>query len=91
MILSGTPKNVTTGRSYSGDNRVRLSMAEASMGYPSPLWASYRQWAQINAQVRRGEHGTAIIYPSPTKSDSFKKGSVFNVAQVNLPPMYEFS
>ena len=89
MILSGTPKNVTTGRSYSGDNRVRLSMAEASMGYPSPLWASYRQWACIDAQVRLGERGTTIIHP--TKSDSFKKGSVFNVAQVNLPPMYEFS
>ena len=59
------------------------------MGYPSPLWASYRQWACIDAQVRLGERGTTIIHP--TKSDSFKKGSVFNVAQVNLPPMYEFS
>ena len=61
------------------------------MGYPSPLWASYTQWACIDAQVRLGERGTTIMYPSPSKSDSFKKGSVFNVAQVNLPPMYEFS
>ena len=86
MILSGTPKNVTTGRSYSGDNRVRLSMAEASMGYPSPLWASYRQWSScLDAQVRLGERGTTIMYPSRTKPDTFKKGSVFNVAQVDLP------
>jgi len=57
------------------------------------LWASYKQWQGIDAQVNAGEKGTAIVYASTftpkdaepdTKAIPFMKSSaVFNAAQVD--------
>jgi antirestriction protein ArdC len=57
------------------------------------LWASYKQWQGVDAQVRAGEKGTTIIYASTftprdaepdTASIPFIKSTkVFNAAQVD--------
>jgi len=90
---NGRPKNATTGRRYSGVNILLLGLSGASKGYPSGLWASYKQWQGIGAQVNAGEKGTAIVYASTftpkdaepdTKAIPFMKSSaVFNAAQVD--------
>jgi antirestriction protein ArdC len=90
---NGRPKNATTGRRYSGVNILLLGLSGASKGYPSGLWASYKQWQGVGAQVNVGEKGTAIVYASTftpkdaepdTKSIAFlKSSSVFNAAQVD--------
>jgi len=54
----GVPTNAVTQKPYQGINIVVLWSAALSAGYPSPLWATYKQWQTIGAQVRRGEKGT---------------------------------
>ena len=58
----GRPRNALTERAYRGVNAVAL-WAEASMaGYGSDHWASFKQWKGLGASVRRGEHGTVIVF-----------------------------
>jgi len=90
---NGRPKNATTGRRYSGVNILLLGLSGASKGYPSGLWASYKQWQGIGAQVNAGERGTTIVYASTftpkdaepdTKAIQFLKSTkVFNADQVD--------
>lgn len=70
---SGThrPANAITGRPYRGIN-VLLLWAEASRrGYQSGLWATYRQWHEAGARVRKGERSTLVLLwkPIPASND----------------------
>jgi len=59
--LTGAASNAVTGKSYQGFNWFLLSLYEAD-GMTGP-WATYKQWASIGAQVRKGEHGTQVLRP----------------------------
>lgn len=50
-----------TGEPYRGINVLVLWMAAAKKGCPSPRWLTYRQSAEMGAQVRRGETGTTVV------------------------------
>lgn len=50
-----------------GINVVALWAEGLERGYSSGVWASYRQWSAVGAQVRRGSQGTAIVVYKPTK------------------------
>ena len=52
------PINPTTGRRYKGINTLYLS----SQGYSDNRWLTYNQATAINAQVNKGERGTAVQY-----------------------------
>lgn len=56
------PKNVTTGNFYKGINILGLWANARAKGYNSDLWATYKQWASIGAQVRKGEKATFGCY-----------------------------
>lgn len=49
------------GRAYSGINRLVLWASAEARGFASGTWATYRQWTDTGAQVRRGETGTHVI------------------------------
>lgn len=55
-------KNALTDRRYSGINVLALWSAAQANGYADACWATYRQWAALGAQVRRGEQATAILF-----------------------------
>lgn len=56
------PTNAATGNDYRGINVVAL-WAEAQLrGFPNAVWASYRQWASLGAQVRQGERGSIVTF-----------------------------
>ena len=50
------PQNVTSRRRYRGVNVLALWIAAEAAAYSSGLWGTYRQWAALGAQVRKGEH-----------------------------------
>lgn len=52
------PMNPTTDKRYRGINTLNLM----SRGYSDPRWLTYNQAVSINAQVRKGEKGTAIQF-----------------------------
>ena len=49
------------GRRYSGINRLVLWATADALGYASGTWATYQQWKEHGAQVRKGESGTHVI------------------------------
>lgn len=88
------PKNATTDSAYRGINILMLWIAADMKQYPTGLWASFKQWGRIGAQVRRGEKATQVIYyrqydVEPTAEDddgrrrALRTSSVFNAAQVD--------
>jgi antirestriction protein ArdC len=98
---TGRPINALTGHGYRGVNVVALWAEAAMSGYGTGWWASYRQWERLGAQVRRGEHGTVIVFynrltTAPTddldESDRYRlvarASRVFNLDQVSgwCPP-----
>ena len=58
----GLPKNIATGRTYSGINVLILWMACAERGFSGQNWLTFRQALAIGAHVRKGERGTMVVY-----------------------------
>jgi antirestriction protein ArdC len=56
------PVNVATKREYRGVNMLMRWVAAEITGYQDGRWASFKQWQQIGAQVRRGEKGTPVVF-----------------------------
>jgi antirestriction protein ArdC len=52
------PRNFYTGRPYRGINVLLLWSSE----YNSPFWLTFRQAQALKGSVRRGEHGTPIVF-----------------------------
>lgn len=52
------PMNPSTGKRYKGVNALALMAKD----YRDPRWMTYKQAEEANAQVRRGEKGSAIHY-----------------------------
>ena len=88
------PKNATTDSAYRGINILMLWIAADMKQYPTGLWASYKQWVSVGAQVRKGEKAAEVVFykqfdVEPTAEDDdgkrrvLRTSSVFNVAQVD--------
>src|SRR5579872_1740350 len=56
------PTNVGSQRRYRGVNVIALWIAARAAGYASGIWGTYRQWLATGAQVRKGEHGTSVVF-----------------------------
>lgn len=88
------PRNATTDNAYRGINILMLWIASDMNRYPTGLWASYKQWAGIGAQVRKGEKAAQVIFykefdVEPTEKDDdgkrrvLRASYVFNASQVD--------
>jgi antirestriction protein ArdC len=58
----GIPKNAATGRHYSGINVLILWSAVVQHGYAVQSWLTFRQAVGLGGNVRKGEHGTTVVY-----------------------------
>lgn len=102
---SGTSTNAISSKVYRGINVLLLELAAVEHGYESKWWASYRQWRSLGGQVRRGEHGTQIIFYRPVvrkvtvdedgqaEVESFpllRTWTVFNIGQVEGDAVEQF-
>lgn len=94
----GRPRNAFTGDAYRGINTLVLWAAARNRTYVSSYWATYRQWAGLKAQVRKGEKATAVVFYKqiPVEAEDAKTGEavvdhrliarmyfLFNAAQVD--------
>ena len=59
---AGLPRNPVTGNVYHGVNTVALWAEGRIHGYALPYWATYRQWLALGAHVRKGEHGSVVVF-----------------------------
>jgi antirestriction protein ArdC len=91
------------GTPYRGMNILLLWGEAVAKGYAAPIWMTYKQAQEIGGQVRKGEHGSLVVYAnSITRTETNDKGediereipfmkgyTVFNVEQVDgLPAHY---
>ena len=90
------PVNAATCTAYNGVNILSLWAEAMTRGYDRGIWATYRQWASLGAQVRKGARGSCVIFykeyeaePDPdNESDDGKRrfaraSWVFNAQQVD--------
>ena len=56
------PTNIASKKSYRGVNIVALWAASEQNGFGSGIWGTYRQWAEVGAQVRKGEKSSYIVF-----------------------------
>ena len=56
------PKNATTHRQYSGINVLILWGAVIEHDFSTQNWLTFRQALSLGANVRKGEHGTTVVY-----------------------------
>jgi antirestriction protein ArdC len=92
------------GIPYKGINALMLWLAALEKGYAAPVWMTFKQASGLKASVRKGEHGSLVVYADKivrTKADAetgeeeerdipfLKAYTVFNVEQIDgLPEQY---
>ena len=94
------------GERYSGINVLMLWSAAEEQGFASPTWMTYKQALTLGGQVRKGEHGSPVVYASTFAAEEetddgdtvvkevpfLKTYTVFNVEQIDgLPERYRES
>lgn len=98
------PTNFVSKRAYSGINVPLLWLTEHEKGYPMSYWASFKQWRDAGASVRKGEKATQIVFYRQVKKsieqddgenrlETFplmRTWSVFNVSQVEGEVIEQF-
>lgn len=93
------------GIPYRGVNVLLLWGEAMAKGYAAPLWMTYKQSQELGAQVRKGEHGSLVVFADRfTKTETndqgeavehaipFMKGyTVFNVEQIDGLPAHFYA
>lgn len=67
------PRNAATGRYYSGINVLILWGSVIEHGFPGQSWLTFRQALSLGGNVRKGEHGTTVVYADRFVPDDEKK------------------
>lgn len=55
------PKNASTDKPYRGSNILSLWIDADAKQFEHQVWATYKQYADLGAQVRKGEKGSLIV------------------------------
>lgn len=93
------------GAPYRGVNVLLLWAEATARGYTAPLWMTYKQATELGGQVRKGEHGSLVVYADTfTKTETDDKGdeheraipfmkgyTVFNAEQVDGLPAHFYA
>ena len=67
------PKNAATRRQYSGINVLILWGSVIEHGFPGQSWLTFRQALALGGNVRKGEHGTTVVYADRFVPDDERK------------------
>ncbi|CAH1211661.1 conserved hypothetical protein [Candidatus Nitrotoga sp. BS] len=59
---NAVPSNLVTGKPYRGINVLMLYVAAMSGNHVDDRWLTFRQANEIGARIRKGEHGTQIVF-----------------------------
>lgn len=62
LAAQGLPLNPTTENSYQGINILSLWFNQQASKFTSNHWATFKQWQDKGAQVRKGEKGSRVIF-----------------------------
>ena len=68
--------NAITKNRYKGINYFMLAATTRDKGYKQNVWATYKQWATVGAQVAKGSESTTIIFYKPPMYKDKKTGNI---------------
>src|SRR3954464_1694211 len=57
-----SPINAVSKRPYRGINILMLWAIAQERGYQSGTWATFKQWQELGAQVRKGEKSAHVVF-----------------------------
>lgn len=83
----GMPRNYISGRRYSGINLLFLNYITHVRGYETPIYLTFKQAKDLGGKIKKGEHGTTIIYWAKkvyksTKSDEDREDETIKLFPV---------
>lgn len=61
-VAQSRPTNALTKQRYRGINVLTLWATADAADYRSGIWATFKQWKELGASVRKGERGTPIVF-----------------------------
>lgn len=61
-VVGRRARNLDTNKAYRGINVLLLAMGADEGGYTSPFWATFKQVQGRGGRVKKGEHGTMIVF-----------------------------
>ena len=93
------------GQAYRGINVLVLWIEATAKGFTAPIWLTFKQAKELNGFVKKGEHGSPVVYASSfTKNEQDDSGAeteqeihflkaytVFNVEQVEGLPAHLYA
>jgi len=56
------PQNAVTEKFYNGLNILILALTQQKKAFASSQWATYKQWRDIGANVKKGEKGQFVLF-----------------------------
>ena len=85
----GMPYNAISGKPYRGINTFLLCAPQ----YASTAWMTYKQATDIGANVRKGEHGSMIVFYKPfaVKDKNAKPDADGNTKERMIPLLRSFT
>ncbi|MDP1871220.1 MAG: zincin-like metallopeptidase domain-containing protein [Gallionella sp.] len=75
---SDEPRNLLTEKPYRGVNVLMLYVEASLCSYVDNRWLTFKQANEIGARVRKGEHGTQIVF---YRMREIKEGALSNAAE----------
>jgi len=95
----------SNGEPYKGINILMLWCEAQTHGYSCPIWMTYKHAQALDAQVRKGEHGSLVVYADKiTRGDAdadgeeaardihfLKSYTVFNCEQIDGLPAHFYT
>ena len=76
------------GIPYSGINTLMLWGTAAEQGYTSPYWMTYKQAIELNANVRKGEKATQVVYADKMIREGEDKNGEATINQIPFLKCY---
>jgi antirestriction protein ArdC len=77
------------GQRYSGINVLTLWMSAAAQGFVSPFWLTFQQARELGGHVKKGEHGSPVVYASTfTKKEQTDDG---RETEAEIPFLKEYT
>ncbi len=87
---NGWPVNAVTSQSYHGVNVLILSLTAEENTWPNS-WATFKQWKERGASVRRGEHGTQVVFYTTLEIPETAEDAETEIRKIPLLATQQFS
>lgn len=77
------------GQKYSGINILTLWMSAEMQGFVSPFWMTFQQAKELGGFVKKGEHGSPVVYASTFKKTETSENG--DEIEADIPFLKEYT